>query len=154
MNAHVSSSSTITSTTVIDTTLNIDSLIQQATASSTVKQQPIEVTQAAQNISLFLDEFKIGKKSNQQTLQLIIGTIKASYHQQADSHTSESSKRELLVESVLNITGIREEDNKDVELISDIEEKKKVAPLLTGFGIPLYSKIISVLLWEITKINN
>ena len=59
-----------------------------------------------------------------------------------------------MVESVLNITGIREEDNEDVEVISDIEDKKQVAPFLTGFGIPLYSKIISVMLWEITKINN
>ena len=62
--------------------------------------------------------------SKQQTLQLIIGTIKASYHQQADSHTSESSRREILVESVLNLPGIWEEENEDVKVISDIEEKK------------------------------
>ena len=111
---------------------------------------PLVASQAAQNVSLFLDEFKLGTKSKEQTLQLIIGTIKAFYHP-----TKDEVRRKQLVENVLQ--GEQHPEERETrclneEVIVSLDEKKQVAPFLSGFGIPMYPKILSVILWEITKV--
>jgi hypothetical protein len=115
-----------------------------------LKESSMNVTKAAMNLNLFLDDYKNGKRSREETSKVIIALIVESIQQ------SEKEQQHCLLNIVKNSQTDKHDENQECnksELVKDKDKKMKVAPFLTQFGIPLHKEILSICLKEIVQVS-
>jgi hypothetical protein len=113
------------------------------------KQSTIKVEHAAINSKTFLDEYKYGKRKKEETTKVIIAPI-VELIQNAEKDTQQ------YLFNIVNKSRYESTENDENDVRSELiveKEKMKIAPLLTQFGIPIHSKVLSVCLKEIVSIS-
>ena len=104
---------------------------------------------AAENMSQFLDDYKFGRRSKEDTTTIIIEVIKESI--------KEGRKKELeaFVDKVSTVVGTGDEtNNTKEELFLSDELKQKKAPAMTRLGIPLIPDVLRLIMREIVQVSN
>jgi hypothetical protein len=106
---------------------------------------------AAENMSQFLDDYKFGRRSKEETTMIIIEAIKESIYE------DRKKQLEVFIDKVVN-TGVVDGDDtnskKEEELFVDDETKRKKAPAMTRLGIPLIPDVLRLIMREIAQISN
>ena len=101
-----------------------------------------------QTLSKILDEFKLGNSSKEDTIELIIKTIK---------ELEKEKCKKIMASIITNNKNDNDNEHNNLEekeeLISDYREKTKFTPFLAQFGIPLHKDVIGVCLQEIVKLS-
>ena len=128
---------------------NIEIMNEEMTAQS-------NVIDAVMNLNLFLDDFKNGKRSKEDTALV----IEASIHESI--RNAEKERNSLITRMIMfaNSSNDNHDQSCDMndevidELVSSDEQKLKMAPCLTQFGIPLQPAILSVCVREIISLSN
>jgi hypothetical protein len=98
---------------------------------------------------MFLDKYKYSKRTKEETTKVIIASI-------VESIQNAEKDRQQCLFNIINRGRYEltenDENNARSELIVE-NEKMKIAPLLTQFGIPIHFKVLSVCLKEIVSIS-
>mmetsp|Transcript_11357 Transcript_11357/g.14232 ORF Transcript_11357/g.14232 Transcript_11357/m.14232 type:complete len:319 (-) Transcript_11357:976-1932(-) len=100
----------------------------------------------AENMSQFLDDYKDGKKSKDDTKAIMIEAIKKSIDE------DRKKQLEVFIDRVIATAGVDTDDtnNNKEELFGNEEmERKKAAPGMTRLGIPLIPDVLRLIIREI-----
>jgi hypothetical protein len=117
------------------------------------KQLSISITNAAMNLNLFIDDYKNGKRSREETskviIVLIVKSIKQSVKERHQCLINVMSRHRCTSQN----NEYDENEANESELIPEKDKRMKVAPFLTWFKIPLHKEVLSICLKVIVAIS-